>query len=106
MGGFRSDTERLTRRAGEFQDLAGQAQRIADTVRQAVESAGACWGDDEFGERFAAAHGPRADDALAAAGALPGELRALGQKFAETAETSRRTDSDNADALRRLTGEG
>lgn len=106
MGGFRSDTERLTRRAGEFEDLAGQAQRIADTVRQAVESAGACWGDDEFGERFAAAHAPRADAALAAAGALPGELRALGEKFADTAETSRRTDSDNADALRRLTGEG
>jgi hypothetical protein len=106
MGGFRTDTERLAQRAGEFEDLAGQAQRIADTVRQAVESAGACWGDDEFGERFAAAHAPRADATLAAAGELPGELRALGQKFADTARTTRRTDADNADELRRLTGEG
>ncbi|TDC96407.1 hypothetical protein E1161_02715 [Saccharopolyspora aridisoli] len=106
MGGFRSDIERLAQRAGEFEDLADQAQRIADTVRQAVESAGACWGDDEFGERFAAVHAPRADATLAAASALPGQLHALGRKFADTAETSRRTDADNADELRRLTGEG
>lgn len=106
MGGFRSDVEQLAQRAGEFEDLAGQAQHIADTLRQAVDSAGACWGDDEFGTRFAAAHRPQADEALAAAGRLPGKLRELGEKFGATADTTRRTDEGNADVLRRLAGEG
>lgn len=106
MGGFRSDVEQLAHRAGEFEDLAGQAQRIADALRQAVDSAGACWGDDDFGTRFAAAHRPQADEALAAAAKLPGELRELGEKFAAAAETTRQADADNADVLRRLAGEG
>ncbi|RRO13242.1 hypothetical protein EIL87_24040 [Saccharopolyspora rhizosphaerae] len=106
MGGFRSDVERLAQRAGEFDDVAVHAQRIADALRRAVEDTGACWGDDEFGTRFAATHRPQADEALAALGRLPGELRGFGEDLAAAADTTRRADTAGADALRRLAGEG
>ncbi|MDI2032164.1 hypothetical protein QFW96_26340 [Saccharopolyspora sp. TS4A08] len=106
MGGFRSDVERLAQRAGEFEDLAGRARSIADALRRAVDDTDTCWGDDEFGQRFDAAHRPQADAALAAADELPGKLRDLGEKFAAAADTTRRTDADQADALRRIAGEG
>ncbi|SFS40799.1 hypothetical protein [Saccharopolyspora flava] len=106
MSGFRSDVDRLAQSGGEFDDLAGRARRIADALRRAVDDTGACWGDDEFGQRFDAAHRPQADAALAAADELPRRLSELGGKLTATADTTRRTDADQADALRRLAGEG
>lgn len=106
MGGFRYDTTRLTEHAGEFADHAAHARRIAAALRRAVESAGACWGDDEIGERFAAAHRGPAEEALAALEELPERLREVGDKFAATAETNRRTDLANAEELDRLAGRG
>ncbi|GAA2339060.1 hypothetical protein GCM10009854_14370 [Saccharopolyspora halophila] len=106
MGGFRNDFTRLTEHAGEFADHASHARRIAATLREAVESAGACWGDDEIGERFSATHRGPAEAALAAVEELPERLREVGDEFAATAETSRRTDSANAAELDRLADRG
>ncbi|MBB5155117.1 WXG100 family type VII secretion target [Saccharopolyspora phatthalungensis] len=106
MSGFRSDLGQLSKHAGEFESLAGQAQRIADTLRRAVDAAGACWGGDDIGANFARAHCGRADQALDELGAISGRLRDMGAKFSETAETTRQADAGNADRLGRLAGRG
>ncbi|GAA0526612.1 hypothetical protein GCM10011581_12980 [Saccharopolyspora subtropica] len=106
MGGFRTDLGRLGSSVGEFEDLAGRAQRIADELRQAVAAAGACWGGDDIGASFARTHRARADRALDDLGAIAVRLREMGAKFAETAATTRQVDAGGADELGRTTGRG
>ncbi|QUH04886.1 hypothetical protein HUO13_32590 [Saccharopolyspora erythraea] len=106
MSGFRGDLGRLGERAGEFGEHAAEAQRIADGLRHAVESAGECWGRDEVGASFAATHRERADRAVEEAGGLAGALRDLGSEFAGVAADYRRIDRDQAEELGRITGQG
>ena len=106
MNGFRVDSERLHAQAGEFGELAGQARRIADDLRHAVESAGQCWGNDEIGQRFAESHQRQAAQALDGLAALSGEFNGMGTKFAETASTHQQVDQANADGLKRTAGQG
>ncbi|KAA5833699.1 hypothetical protein ABT337_32910 [Saccharopolyspora hirsuta] len=106
MSGFRSDLGRLSEHASEFDDLAGRAQQIADTLRQAVESAGACWGGDEIGANFARAHCGRADQALSDLGEMSSRLRGMGSKFAAAAATTQQVDADNAEELGRIAERG
>lgn len=105
MGGFHSDLENLSARAGEFADHAERAKRVATSLRQVIESAGACWGEDEIGRRFAAAHHAPADAALASVEEIPGRLLEMGEGLAATADTTRAADLSNADQLGRLTEE-
>lgn len=106
MNGFRGDLDKLTSHAGELGDLAGEAKRIADDLRHAVESAGACWGNDEIGARFAQSHQKPAEDALAALHELPAHLTAMSTKFTETAATYRKVDQSHAGDLGRVPGLG
>lgn len=106
MSGFRSDLGQLGERASEFDDLAGQAQRIADTLSRAVESAGACWGGDEIGANFAQAHCGRAEQALSGLGEMSSRLRGMGSKFAAAASTTQQVDAGNAEELGRIAGRG
>ncbi|MDA3647841.1 hypothetical protein LZ318_37420 [Saccharopolyspora indica] len=106
MSGFRSDLGQLGKHAGEFDDLAGQAQQIADTLRRAVESAGDCWGGDEIGASFAQAHCGRAEQALSDLGEMSSRLRGMGSKFAAAAATTQQVDADNAEELGRIAGRG
>ncbi|QGK71325.1 hypothetical protein GIY23_18980 [Allosaccharopolyspora coralli] len=101
MNGFRTDLDGLTRSAGELHDLAGQADRIAEQLRRAQEAGAGCWGADEVGQRFAAKHEPRAQEAADAVGGIAGSLRGLGGKFAESAATSRAADDAGAAELGR-----
>jgi uncharacterized protein YukE len=106
MSGFRSDLGQLSRHAGEFEVLAARAQRIADTLRQAVEAAGDCWGGDDIGANFARTHCGRADQALDELDTMAGRLRDMGAKFAATAATTKQVDTGNARELGRLAGRG
>jgi uncharacterized protein YukE len=99
MSGFRSDTGQLAQRAEEFDELAGQAERLTRALRQSAESAGQCWGTDAIGQSFAATHQQRAQQTLDELGELPGRLRDMGAKFAETASNQRHVDAANADML-------
>lgn len=108
MNGFRSDVEQLAGKAGEFEDHAAHARRVAEDLRRAVESAGRCWGSDEIGRSFAATHQHRAEQALEALEALPGRLDEMGAKFAASAETYRRVEETNVEEFAdgRITGRG
>ncbi|MER7013896.1 hypothetical protein ABT324_20960 [Saccharopolyspora sp. NPDC000359] len=106
MGGFRNDLGRLDEHASEFDDLAGRAQQVAEALRRAVDSAGACWGGDEIGANFARAHCGRADQALSGLGEVSARLRGMGSKFAAVAATSQQVDADNAEELGRITERG
>ena len=101
MNGFRTDLDGLARGAGELDDLAGKADRIADQLHRAVESSAGCWGADEIGRRFAAKHEPRAQQALDSVGGLAGTLRDMGGKFTDTADTYRSVDGESAAELGR-----
>ncbi len=101
MNGFRTDLHGLTRSAGELDDLAGHADRIAEQLRSARESSAGCWGSDEVGQRFAANHEPRAQEAADAVGEIAGRLRGVAGKFAESAATHRASDDDSAAGLGR-----
>ncbi|MFC7341449.1 hypothetical protein [Saccharopolyspora griseoalba] len=105
MSGFRSDLASLSGRADEFAEHAERARRAAADLRRAVESAGQCWGRDEIGQRFAAAHRAPAEETLAAVEEIPGRLREMGDKLAATADTARSADLANADEIGRLAGE-
>ncbi|MGP4015617.1 WXG100 family type VII secretion target [Saccharopolyspora sp. 5N708] len=106
MGGFRSDLGKLGEHASEFDDLAGRAQRIADTLRGVVEAAGACWGGDDIGANFARSHCDRADRALDELSGMSAGLREMGAKFAATAATTQQADVGGADGLGRISGGG
>lgn len=106
MNGFRIDADQLTRRAGELDELAGQAERIVDTLQQAVESGAQAWGSDEIGQSFAASHQPRSQQALDELGVMPGLLRDMGAKFAQTAATQQQVDQAGAEVLGSTTGQG
>lgn len=99
MTGFRSENDRLAERAGEFDDLAGQARRIADDLRRAVEADGRCWGSDEIGQRFAATHVPAGENALRRVERMSNGLAEMGSKLADTARTYHDVDEAGAVAL-------
>lgn len=102
MNGFRTDLDGLTRSAGELDDLAGNADRIAEQLRSARESSAGCWGADEVGQRFAAKHEPRAQEAADAVGEIAERLRGFGGKVAESAATHRMADDAGAAELDRF----
>jgi hypothetical protein len=56
-------------------------------------------GSLRVGQRFAASHQPKAQQALDGLAAVPGLLRDVGGKFAETAATHQQVDRANAEAL-------
>ena len=97
--GFSADAARLRQHGGEF---AGHAERTATIHRrlsQALDEAGACWGDDEAGRNFAAGYNEPAQDTLRGLGALPADLADVGDRFTGTAQRYERTEQDNATSL-------
>ncbi|GAA4861925.1 hypothetical protein [Saccharopolyspora sp. CA-218241] len=75
MDGSRADGADPARGFGE---LADRAERIADALRRALSDAGECWGQDDVGTAFAAAHRDPARSALERVAALPERLRDFG----------------------------
>lgn len=80
--------------------LSDQAQAIVRELMSAVRSTGVCWGDDEVGRSFAAAHAAHAAETLDRAGALPGRLTAVGGRFVDAAARLRELDEHGARAIR------
>ncbi|GAA2781489.1 hypothetical protein [Saccharopolyspora taberi] len=106
MNGFRGDPEQLAKRAAEFEEHAGRAQRISADLRGAVDSAGECWGRDAIGASFAATHQERARRTADELAAMGGRLRDLGAKFGGAAAEYRQVDAGQAEELGRTTGQG
>ncbi|HWE90570.1 MAG TPA: hypothetical protein VG317_14000 [Pseudonocardiaceae bacterium] len=92
--GYRVDAAELARQAQDFPDLADRAQRIHQTLSQALDAAGECWGSDAAGQSFAAHHLGAANDTLDRLGSLSGRLSSVGQRWSETASGYRRVEAD------------
>ncbi|RZS33865.1 hypothetical protein EV193_11015 [Herbihabitans rhizosphaerae] len=86
-GGFQADGERIVSEAGEFGPLADRAATIHKELNAALESAGPCWGDDEVGRSFAAAHTASADTALGDLGGLAEKLGDVGSRYTAAGHT-------------------
>lgn len=99
-GGFQADHEALVQHAGEFTGLADRAGKIHSDLHQVLAEVGNCWGADQAGTSFAAAHVPASDATLRRLGALSGQLGGVGERFAATAATYQQVELDNANALR------
>ncbi|MCP2260432.1 hypothetical protein LX15_004150 [Streptoalloteichus tenebrarius] len=100
--GFRADHELLVDRARRFEDLAGRADAIAARLADALAATGACWGGDEIGRGFAAAHEGPASDAVARLGALGGRLGEVAARFAATARDYRAAEDAALDGARAI----
>ncbi|MCO1581108.1 WXG100 family type VII secretion target [Crossiella sp. SN42] len=101
MSGFRTEHERLSRAAGDFDDYRERADAIAKALTAKLAELGECWGSDAVGRSFARTHVPGATKTQQRLGELPGELAEVGGKFARTAEEYRSTEQDNELGLRR-----
>ncbi|RKT57525.1 WXG100 family type VII secretion target [Saccharothrix australiensis] len=99
MTGFRTDLAKLAAGAADFGDYAERAERIFGDLGGALDSFGACWGDDAVGRSFASSHVRPAAEALTGIGDLGQALGGVGDRFAETARTYREVDEGNGTAL-------
>lgn len=93
---YRVEANRLAADAGQFDGLADRAGTIHGELRTVLDSVGECWGTDDVGRSFAAAHNGPADGTLGGLHALPGKLGDLGFAFTESAKTYRGTDETGA----------
>jgi hypothetical protein len=99
MTGFQVDAAKLARHAGEFPGLAERAGTIHGELADALDAAGACWGDDPAGRSFADGHVQPAGQALDQLGALPQRLTDVGDRFTATARGYQQADADSATQL-------
>ncbi|WP_018682386.1 hypothetical protein [Actinokineospora enzanensis] len=99
MDRFQADAARLADRAGHFDGYAERAGAIHRELADRLAAAGDCWGTDDVGHSFAAAHTAPADRTLTALGGLPARLGDVGGRFHDTAHAYRDTDTANATAL-------
>ncbi len=99
-GGFSADPARLRQHGGEF---AGHAERTSAIHRElsgALGESGACWGDDEAGQSFAAGYLQPAQDTLSMLGSLPAGLADVGDRFTATAGRYEQVDQQNSASVR------
>ncbi|MBB5955112.1 hypothetical protein FHS29_001682 [Saccharothrix tamanrassetensis] len=99
MTGFETDLAKLGAGAADFTAFAERAGRIFGDLGGALDSFGACWGDDAIGQSFASSHVRPSADALTGLGDLGPALGGVGERFAETARTYREVDDGNSTAL-------
>lgn len=98
--GFRTEHDQLASRAGAFGGLSQRAGRIDGDVRGAVDSFGACWGNDEVGQAFAAGHTGPANATLRDLGQLAGGLTDVGDRLRAAARTYAESDQYGESQLR------
>lgn len=106
MSAPRDDADLLRRCAGKFDELAGQADRVVETLRGAVEALGGCGCQDEIGRGFADEHVEEAGKAPHDLEELPARMRATGAGFAERAAAQQRAGEAGAEEFGRNTGQG
>ncbi|MFT7836644.1 hypothetical protein Q5530_10885 [Saccharothrix sp. BKS2] len=102
MTGFHTDLARLTEGAQDFGAFAERAGKIAGDLGVALDSLGACWGDDAVGQSFAAGHVGPSGDVLSGMGALGPGFGGVGERLTETARTYREAERGNTDSFRAL----
>lgn len=99
MNGFQADADRLAAGAAEFPALAERAGTIHRELSDTLSSIGACWGTDETGQSFAAAHVAPADETLGRLGSLSDQLGDVGTRFAGTGAAYHDLDTGGAHRL-------
>jgi hypothetical protein len=99
VNGFNADPDRLTVQAGEFPGLASRAGAIHRELTDTLSALGPCWGTDQVGQSFAAAHVSPAGTTLTGLGELPNRIGSVGTRFSDTATAYRDTDASGAQQI-------
>lgn len=94
-----ADVARLREKATEFDGFAERAGKIAGQLRDNLDTAGECWGSDEVGRSFAAAHQP-AGAVLDTLGSLGSRLGEMGTRLGDAASSFHSGDEQAAAELR------
>ncbi|ALG13637.1 WXG100 family type VII secretion target [Kibdelosporangium phytohabitans] len=97
--GFRTDSERLTRHAGEFGGLAERASSIAAELNRTLDSLGQPWGKDEVGQSFAAIYSGPSTAIRSGVDTASGQLRDMGDRLTAMARAYRDAESSAADGF-------
>jgi uncharacterized protein YukE len=97
--GYQANAAELARQAQHFPDLANRAQGVHQSLSQALDSAGECWGADAAGQSFAASYLRPAREALDGLGSLAGRLTEVGDRWSATASGYQQVETSNARAF-------
>ncbi|MQA08630.1 MAG: hypothetical protein GEU98_08775 [Pseudonocardiaceae bacterium] len=98
-GGFHADFERLASKAGEFDGFAERAGKIFGELRENLDAVGECWGTDEVGRSFAAAHSGPSNAVIETMSSLREDLGDMGTRLAQTASDYREVDAEAASGV-------
>jgi hypothetical protein len=98
--GFTADPERLVTQGGQFDDLAGRAGRIHQTLAESLATTGECWGSDAVGRSFGSAHATPADGTLTQLSSLTERLGGVGTRFTDTGTAYAASDTGAVEHLR------
>ncbi|WP_043726730.1 hypothetical protein [Kutzneria sp. 744] len=80
----------------------GQGSSFSDAVTRLTATVGSydgCWGNDKFGQAFAKAYLPGAQDALKYSGQIPGNLKDSADSIEASIHSFETVDQNNANGL-------
>ncbi|WP_216911543.1 hypothetical protein [Nocardia noduli] len=100
---FRIDTDQVGAQAAKFGELAGELTTGLTDLVAGLSAIGDAWGEDEFGERFAANYVDKADDALTNIATAVQMFQFLEKGTEVTANTFGALDADFTSVLTTIT---
>lgn len=95
-GGFTMDPDAVQHGATSFGPAADEMTTAGSTLQNAVNSIGACWGNDDSGKQFSQDYLPAAQNALQAFGQLSQGLQNIQKNLSSIADGTAGTDGTNA----------
>ncbi|WP_199442538.1 WXG100 family type VII secretion target [Umezawaea beigongshangensis] len=100
-GGFRVDPGAVSGAAAELGSAADRLESVGTALTDALAAAGACWGGDESGQKFAEDYVPGAEGAVRAFTSLVEGLRGLQGNVVDAMTTYRTVDGTGASTVQR-----
>jgi hypothetical protein len=97
--GYEADAEQLAGKAAQFEPLVGRLSAIHRQLADALSADGVCWGGDDVGHSFAAAHAGPADDTVADLLTLPDRLGSVGTRLSASATTYQGMETSTVEQL-------
>ncbi len=95
--GFSIDPATVRSAAAAFTSVGDQLSGVFAQLSTAIESAGRCWGGDQYGTSFEKEYLPARDSAVKFFPGLAKVVGDMGAGLAELADTAERAESANTD---------
>ncbi len=96
MTGFEVDSTALRSASPKFSTTGDKLADAWEALRSVMDAEGACWGNDEAGQKFAQGYSPAADTARAAFPGMASGIHDIRTELDDTAATWEQVDQGNA----------